>query len=118
MLEKQGAHQVNSRYGFKIQAQKKKIKKIRKNKKQTTKKNGELIRKIHKIEYRMTQARLSKIVALYSAPCYRKGQSIIENFVSNPRPSVFQRAANKMNVASGYPHVYYYRKISNMRVYH
>ena len=118
MLEKQGAYQVNSRYGFKIQAQKKKKKKIRKNKKQTTKKNGELIRKIHKIEYRMTQARLSKIVALYSAPCYRKGQSIIENFVSNPRPSVFQRAANKMNVASGYPHVYYYRKISNMRVYH
>ena len=94
--------------------------KKRKNKKtnKQKKKNGELIRKIHKIEYQMTQARLSKIVALYSAPCYTKGQSIIENFVSNPRPSVFQRAANKMNVASGYPHAYYYRKISNMRVYH
>ena len=118
MLEKQGAHQVNSRYGFKIQVQKKKKKRGKTKKQKKNQKNGELIREIHKIEYRMTQARLSKIVALYSAPCYRKGQSIIENFVSNPRPSVFQRAANKMNVASGYPHVYYYRKISNMRVYH
>ena len=116
MLEKQGAYQDNSRYGFKIQVQKTKKKEKQKNKQKN--KNGELIRKIHKIEYQMTQARLSKIVALYSAPCYTKGQSIIENFVSNPRPSVFQRAANKMNVASGYPHAYYYRKISNMRVYH
>ena len=38
MLEKQGAHQVNSRYGFKIQVQKKKKKgKTKKQKKKTKK---------------------------------------------------------------------------------
>ena len=35
-------------------------------------KNGELIWKIDKIEYRMAQARLGKMVALHSAPCYTK----------------------------------------------
>ena len=39
MLEKQGAHQVNSRYGFKIQVQKKKKKtEKKKNKKKNKKK--------------------------------------------------------------------------------
>ena len=37
MLEKQGAHQVNSRYGFKIQVQKKKKKQKQKNKKKNKK---------------------------------------------------------------------------------
>ena len=37
MLEKQGAHQVNSRYGFKIQVQKKKKKEKQKNKKKNKK---------------------------------------------------------------------------------
>ena len=40
MLEKQGAHQVNSRYGFKIQVQKKKKKK---EKKKNKKKNKKLV---------------------------------------------------------------------------
>ena len=35
-------------------------------------KNGELIWKIDRIDYRMAQARLGKIVALHSAPCYTK----------------------------------------------
>ena len=39
MLEKQGAHQVNSRYGFKIQVQKKKKKKEKKKKKKEKQKN-------------------------------------------------------------------------------
>ena len=38
MLEKQGAHQVNSRYGFKIQVQKKKKKRKNKKTKKKTKK--------------------------------------------------------------------------------
>ena len=35
-------------------------------------KNGELIWKIDRIDYRMAQARLGKMVALHSAPCYTK----------------------------------------------
>ena len=38
MLEKQGAYQVNSRYGFKIQAQKKKKKKNKEKQKKKKKK--------------------------------------------------------------------------------
>ena len=38
MLEKQGAHHVNSRYGFKIQVQKKKKKRKNKKTKKKTKK--------------------------------------------------------------------------------
>ena len=34
--------------------------------------NGELIWKIDKIDFRMTQARSGKVVALHSAPCYTK----------------------------------------------
>ena len=35
-------------------------------------KNGELIWKIDRVDYRMAQARLGKMVALHSAPCYTK----------------------------------------------
>ena len=34
--------------------------------------NGELIWKIDKVDFRMTQARSGKVVALHSAPCYTK----------------------------------------------
>ena len=34
--------------------------------------NGELIWKINKVDFRMTQARSGKVVALHSAPCYTK----------------------------------------------
>ena len=34
--------------------------------------NGELIWKIDKVDFRMTQARAGKVVALHSAPCYTK----------------------------------------------
>ena len=45
MLEKQGAHQVNSRYGFKIQVQKKKKKKEKQKKKKKKKKMVNLYEK-------------------------------------------------------------------------
>ena len=45
MLEKQGAYQVNSRYGFKIQAQKKKKKKSGKTKNKQQKKMVNLYEK-------------------------------------------------------------------------
>ena len=35
-------------------------------------KNGEFMWKIDKIEYRMNEASLSKVVSLHSAPCYTK----------------------------------------------
>ena len=60
-MEKRGACQVNSRYGFKNPTLRKKKQKW-----------GELIWKIDKIEYRMAQARLGEMVALHSAPCYTK----------------------------------------------
>ena len=34
--------------------------------------NGELIWKVEKVDFRMTQARSGKVVALHSAPCYTK----------------------------------------------
>ena len=45
MLEKQGAHQVNSRYGFKIQVQKKKQKKEKQKNKKKNKKMVNLYEK-------------------------------------------------------------------------
>ena len=45
MLEKQGAHQVNSRYGFKIQVQKKKKKKEKQKNKKKNKKMVNLYEK-------------------------------------------------------------------------
>lgn len=121
--------------------------------------DGEMIWKVDKLDFQMRQARLGKITALHSLPCYTKqygykfctrlylqgdgigksthisiffvvmksqydeilvwpmhkritfklinhlddAESVVETFVSNPMLSSFQRPANNMNVASGYP---------------